>query len=381
MNMEHIKSGNFMKDLRNANRYGEEVYRLVEEDLNFGLEKEQIDLYLKKNFKLAQMKVLSNCLRKGVDDKFVKLVASHPELTGYQVQVALDFFQKGVAIETIETSIHDNNTVHEMKTLYQAVLEKMKVAEDATEEAPAYVKEMIEQIAASVEKIQYQEKRYDELNKKLAFFEQTKQTEQERENMLQKYNDAEAIMDSQQSKLNQADSTITRLREQIADKEKEMKRMQARIDNLEDRLLGSTEKLEEKTTAVISEKVNVTKADIPVATQNVFANGTPVYYHIPVVDESGKMVQKVSVERNIRKTESGLGALFGKLGFKKKSRQDIVKLLASGNLVPAQLVQIKSGMVKGLTEGQLVELINNNVSAEKMKEIIEIAVLENSMDY
>jgi len=26
-----------------------------------------------------------------------------------------------------------------------------------------------------------------------------------------------------------------------------------------------------------------------------------------------------------------------------------------------------------------VELINNNVSAEKMKEIIEIAVLENSM--
>jgi len=47
--------------------------------------------------------------------------------------------------------------------------------------------------------------------------------------------------------------------------------------------------------------------------------------------------------------------------------------------VPAQLVQIKSAIEKGLTEGQLVELINNNVSAEKMKEIIEIAVLENSM--
>jgi hypothetical protein len=36
-------------------------------------------------------------------------------------------------------------------------------------------------------------------------------------------------------------------------------------------------------------------------------------------------------------------------------------------------------MQKGLTESQLVELINNNISAEKMKEIIEIAVLENSM--
>lgn len=48
-------------------------------------------------------------------------------------------------------------------------------------------------------------------------------------------------------------------------------------------------------------------------------------------------------------------------------------------LVPAQLVQIKSAIEKGLTESQLVELINNNISAEKMKEIIEIAVLENSM--
>ena len=63
----------------------------------------------------------------------------------------------------------------------------------------------------------------------------------------------------------------------------------------------------------------------------------------------------------------------------KKSRQDIVKLLASGDLVPAQLVQIRSAIEKGLTESQLVELINNNVSAEKMKEIIEIAVLENSL--
>ena len=67
------------------------------------------------------------------------------------------------------------------------------------------------------------------------------------------------------------------------------------------------------------------------------------------------------------------------MGIKKKSRQDIVKLVASGDLVPDQLVQLKSAIERGLTESQLVELINNNVSAEKMKEIIEIAVLENAM--
>ena len=74
-----------------------------------------------------------------------------------------------------------------------------------------------------------------------------------------------------------------------------------------------------------------------------------------------------------------VASLFARLSFKKKSRADIVKLVVSGDLVPAQLVQIKSAIEKGLTESQLVELINNNISAEKMKEIIEIAVLENSM--
>lgn len=108
-------------------------------------------------------------------------------------------------------------------------------------------------------------------------------------------------------------------------------------------------------------------------------NGIPVYYQIPVTDSAGRVIQHLPVERTERKSNGGIAALFAKFSFKKKSRADIVKLVASGDLVPAQLVQIKSAIEKGLTEGQLVELINNNVSAEKMKEIIEIAVLENSM--
>lgn len=98
------------------------------------------------------------------------------------------------------------------------------------------------------------------------------------------------------------------------------------------------------------------------------------------MDANGRVIQHVQVERTVRKANAGaFTGLLGKLGFMKKSRQDIVKLLASGDLVPAQLVQIRSAIEKGLTESQLVELINNNVSAEKMKEIIDIAVLENSI--
>ena len=37
-------------------------------------------------------------------------------------------------------------------------------------------------------------------------------------------------------------------------------------------------------------------------------------------------------------------------------------------------------LIKGLTESQLEEIINGRISAERMKEIIEIAELENSMN-
>ena len=394
--MDNIRRGNILKEIKNANRFEDDVYLLVEEDLTFGLEKDQIDLYLKKNFKLSQMKVLSSYLRKGIDVEFVELVANHPELTGYQVQVALDFFQKGVPIATIESSVGNKSNVAEMKELFQSVLEKAKAARVGAEDAPAYVKEMMEQMAASIEKIQYQEQRYDELNKKLTIFESTKRDEEVRDNLLQKYNDAESLLNSQQNKLNQADSTIARLREQITDKEKEMKRMQTRIDTLEDKLLARADKPEKDTpvvakkaiadsepedTTVKKEKQAAPNITAPIPDMFTGSNAIPVYYQMPVVDAQGRMVQRVPVEKIIRKSETGVAALIGRLGFKKKSRQDIVKLVASGDLVPAQLIQIKTGMERGLTEGQLVELINNNVSAEKMKEIIEIAVLENSMDY
>jgi hypothetical protein len=192
--MDNIRRGNILKEIKNANRFEDDVYLLVEEDLTFGLEKDQIDLYLKKNFKLSQMKVLSSYLRKGIDVEFVELVANHPELTGYQVQVALDFFQKGVPIATIESSVGNKSNVAEMKELFQSVLEKAKAARVGAEDAPAYVKEMMEQMAASIEKIQYQEQRYDELNKKLTIFESTKRDEEVRDNLLQKYNDAESLL-------------------------------------------------------------------------------------------------------------------------------------------------------------------------------------------
>ncbi|MBQ9141027.1 MAG: hypothetical protein IJX63_04450, partial [Lachnospiraceae bacterium] len=263
-----------------------------------------------------------------------------------------------------------------------------------------------------VSKINHQEERYDELNRKLSVFETARQDKEVENNLLKQYEDTAAELNNQQENLNRANNTISRLREQIDEKKKEIERMQNRIDNLEDKLVNmATARVSDNVSQQVVETDNTgkgigstgeasdtvaetqrptIKAEDAATIQKVFgdrplpqgAYQIPVYYQLPVVDASGRVVQRVQVERTIRKGNQGaFTGLLGKLGFMKKSRQDIVKLLASGDLVPAQLVQIRSAIEKGLTEGQLVELINNNVSAEKMKEIIDIAVLENSMDY
>lgn len=382
---ESIKNRNYINDLRSAAKYSPEIIDLVESDIEYGLTEEQTKLYLKRNIKLPQMKLMSQCLRKGADEAFVELLTKY-DMSGHQIQVAIEFLEKGISIENIETVVANGEKPAMMRKSFEQMLEKVKQVRSSSEVAPEYVQGLVKQIEEAVAKIQFQEERYDELNKKLKIFENSKKDEDVHDELVRKLGDTEAELSSQQDQLNRANATIARFREQIEDKKKEMERMQNRIDTLEDKLLEKAEiKSEKNETPKEAEKQQETVQSQTVLEERPVAGSSyqiPVYYQLPVVDANGRVVQHVQVERTIRKGNQGaFTGLLGKLGFMKKSRQDIVKLLASGDLVPAQLVQIRSAIEKGLTESQLVELINNNVSAEKMKEIIDIAVLENSMDY
>lgn len=360
-----IRNGNFVKTLRSAGKYSEEIYSLVEEDLAYGLTEEQIKVYLKRNYQLAQMQVFSQALRKGVDDKILARMAA-ADLNGHQMQVVLEFYEKGISIETVEDIMTQKHSPAVMRRMFQSVLDKSDTVKHSAEAAPDYMKQMVEQISEVVEKIHFQEKRYDELNQKLRVFESTKEDEKIRENLLKRLADAEADLSSRQEQLNQANVVIARLREQEEEWKKEKSRMQIRLETLEDTILN-------RIPAEQSEKTMGNGAESQGA--------IPVYYQIPVMDGHAKVLQHIPMEQSVKKNpHKGIAGLFARLGIKKKSYQNIVKLVAAGELVPAQLVQIKNAMERGLTEGQLVEMIQHNVSAEKMKEIIEIAVLENSME-
>ncbi|MDD3040631.1 hypothetical protein [Bacteroides sp.] len=372
--------------LRAAKRYSEEIIALVKEDLEYGLSKEQTELYLKQGYNIGQMRVLSECLRNGKSDEFVTLL-ERSELTAPQMQVAFEFYQKGVPIGSIEEVVARKEMPIAMRAAFSKFIDQIQIVKQETSMEPEYVQELIKKMEGIVSTICFQEERYDALNEKLTIFESTKADEQIRDNLVKENADKEQLLNDQQDKLNQANSAISRLREQIELKDKEMNRMSNRIETLEDKLLHAT-----STSAVTPQEPKkeegknlqseAKKEGANVTQQSILTEpmGIPIFYQVPVVDTQGRVIQRVQLDRSESKTNGVIG-LLSKLCFKKKSRADIVKLVACGDLAPAQLIQIKSGIEKGLTEGQLVELINNNVAAEKMKEIIEIAVLENSMAY
>lgn len=373
-----------------------EVIALVKSDYEYGLTDDEIGLYLNKSYDMEQMKVLSKCLHKGVSEELLTLLKDS-RMAAPKMQTALDYYEKGVPIDAIREVVQKDDTAVNMRRMFDVVLEKLNKAKEQVPQDLEYVKSLVAQMDEVVAKINHQNERYDALNKKLSEIETSKDDDEVRERLVKENQDKDALINSQQNELNKASSTIARLRDDIEKKDKEMKRMSERIESLENKIIGiATDNMKvaevkndagktknaEAVAGTKEDRTDKKMVDTVAVPQNMqaVANGIPVYYQIPVVDGSGNVVQRLPIERSVRKSSNnGVASLFARLSFKKKSRADIVKLVASGDLVPAQLVQIKSAIEKGLTESQLVELINNNISAEKMKEIIEIAVLENSM--
>ena len=99
----------------------------------------------------------------------------------------------------------------------------------------------------------------------------------------------------------------------------------------------------------------------------------------PTYSSRNIRISSNDIERKVPGSGRGAVSIFTRLGIKTKSRRNLVKLVIDGELDRNQLVQIKNAIEKGLTEKQLEDIINSRVPAERMKEIVEIAELENSL--
>jgi hypothetical protein len=367
--------------------YTQEVVDLVKEDLDFGLSQEQTQLYLLKKLDIRQMRVQSQCIRNGYSDDVIAVIMCDG-LNGYQMQIALEFFQKGVPLDTIRQIADTGSQAAAMQQAFQKILDEMRKAQDCVKDEPAYVKQLMEEIKGIVSKIDVQDKRYDALNDKLKVFENTKKDEEVKDGLLNSLGEKDQMLSEQQDKINLANSTIAKLRNDIDAIREEKRKMENRVKEVEEEMTtraASNVNASGKSNAVVVEDSVVKPVEMETVTQPVrnqtspvqFIYGAPVYY-APVYDANGNFIQNVVIDKTVKKNNGAFSTL-SKLIFKKKSRQDIVKLVASGELEPSQLVQIRNAIEKGLSEDQLLELIHSKASAEQMQGVIEIAISINSL--
>lgn len=309
------------------------LLNLVRKDLEFGLTREEVDIYLNEKFKPSQMRKLSLALRKhGVD--FAKSIAKE-ELDDQCMQVAIDYYDKGVSLKEIANGTIQIQSAHALKEIYEGIVrgiketEKNETLQGATVNQD-YVEKLLVDMKEIVIGINRNAERYEAMSEKLKELEIDSRVKEE-------LKEKDACIQKQQEEIEKLNSTIAELREKLTGKEEEMKEM-----------------------------------------KNAVQTQIPVQYVATIPGAKNGQTITAVLDRG-QTNHQGLYAMIGKLAFKKKSKQDIIKLVASGELSKEQLAKIKVAMEKGLTEEQLLSLIHGNVSPEQMEEIIEIAVLENSM--
>ncbi len=365
-----------INNLRKNPKFTEEILKLVESDLQYGLTIEETESYTSKRFDYAQMKVYSACLRNGYPEDVRKCITKEG-LTGAQMAVALEFYEKGVPIATVAEVVENSgNTAFEMKKLFQEIIRKVQEAEEAVSGQDSYVKELFEQTKSVLEKIAFQEKRYDALNEQLQKLQTVGRDAQVENNLLKQLNEKDRMLEKQQDELNEARAAVIKLKNEMDVVRKERDRLEKHAERLE-REAAPKERSsvqEQPVTKNMEEgSMGQTKKEQKMPAYPAFST---MGYNMAVMDRDGKIVSLMPVERMERKKgKNSLSALFSRLVFRKKI--DIVKLVAEKDLAPEQLVQVRNAIEKGLNEEQLLVLINNQIPAEQMAEIINIAVYEN----
>lgn len=368
-----------MNNLRKNPKFTEEILKLVESDLQYGLTIEETEMYTSKRFDYAQMKVYSACLRNGYPED-VRECITRDGLTGEQMAVALEFYEKGVPLKTVaEVTENSSHTAFMMKKLFQSIVSKVQAAGEAVQAQDDYAKDLLEQIKSVVEKIEFQEKRYDALNEKLKELQTAGQDAKIQNNLLNQLAEKDSMLEKQQDELNEARGTIARLRNEMDAIRKERDRLEKRTEEMEKEAATKGSNTVTEPEVAVADKKEEAKSMVQAEVKQevpVIPLFPGVGYNVAVLDGNGKVVSFMPVERMERKRErSTMSAIFSRLAFKKKI--DIVKLVAEKDLEPKQLVQIRSAIEKGLSEDQLLVLINNQIPAEQMEEIINIAVYEN----
>lgn len=372
-----IANQNYLKTLKNAGKVSKEEYQLIQSDLEAGLTIEQTKLYRQHMGDYDHMLMYSQCLHKGVSQEVIELVTQE-QLGLPEMKVLLAFYEKGVSLACLKEVSESEQSAHQMKRTLEAMREQMdQTISTGMDLNNEQVVELLAKVEGVVTALAEQGNRYDTLNQLIEHLRHQQKEEETKGQLSHKIKELEELLEEHQEKMNEVRASLHRSKEEGEQKEKQIQNLEEQIE----KLLKETEQshMNKTTESKVISKKKVQQVEKK-KTQIEKEETIPPTYLVPLVNEAGEVVQRVPIDYVKQPKKQKVGSWISSLCTRFKGKKDIVDMVIGGELSPEQLQQIRIGMEHHLKEEQLIGLIENKVSTERMSKIIEIAMLLNSRE-
>ena len=381
MEEKRLSDGEIAKILDNyeAQNFSAEAIELGREDLRYGLTVDQIDLYYEKKFNIHQMRQISRALRVGVDMSLIEMVIAE-QFAARQMEAIFDYHLKGVPAESMKGNITKEMNAHAIKKALDNVLASMKEAKESKGIVDEKAQEILSHIESMVSGLSSNSDYLQEVLTKLEALDNIeKNSDDVREKLAKSIEEKERIICEQQNMISQTSTARAKVREELkqaqADKEqlvKEKAELEAEITKLQTENESLRKEKEDMERQVMDKDKELEKQEIEIKKASTMPRTD---YDTEVVLPNGSR-QMVHVERTLRKSPDNILALAGKKLFKNKSRVNLIKHLTGKGLNQEQMVQVKVAIESGLTDEEVIDIINSGFSAAEMEQAIQIVVAE-----
>ena len=109
-----------MAQLRRTGKYNDEVLKLVQADLEYGLSRDEVDIYLMRKLPIEVKRKLSEALHEGCGTELVTVFAD-AGINIHQIETAINYYNAGVPLEAVQSVIAQNMNAHGMKEAYKKI--------------------------------------------------------------------------------------------------------------------------------------------------------------------------------------------------------------------------------------------------------------------
>lgn len=393
MNKEEIEK--VISEYRRKNLGNPEIYDLVRNDLAYGISKEEVDGYVKDySLSTSQKEIYSKCLRQRYPINFIQFLMKKVE--EQQCPMFIEYFEKGMTVEQLEEVLKQKpQTLAALRSMLQSIYEGLsKVTDDAAEHQELF-SQFQSQIDTIIKNFETQENKINQMyqaieehknddynREKEHLLKQIAELEQDLENQKNTGSEQTVTIIEMRDERNRLRDSVEHLKEEIQKKDEELQKEREKVEQLGRQIEEKNKEMDTEVSG--NEKIPVQhpkteeQSEFQKAETQIISS-KPVEVAYSVTGNKGEQYVFVR-EAAPEQKKSPAMTLLRKIFLSKRTNRNLMKKVIQMGLNEGQIRQVASGMEKRLSYEQLDILIESKAAPEKMAGIIELAVLENSLE-